>query len=426
MIVFHEGLPGAGKSYEACLFHILPALKQGRRVVTNIEGINLEKFSEHSGIPVPMLERFIVCIDHPEIKDIEEKCEAQKQSMLEVSGSDDLVVIDEIQDLFPTERQKLPTEWMNYIASHRHEGQDIILMGQCFRDIHAAWRRRTQRKIVFTKMTGVGLDNRYKWEAYEATTSEKFNKIASGTRNYEAQYFGLYASHTSGTENKTVYKDKRTVIWNTPLFRYVIPASVVVAYFAITHLIGFFSTPVASQEVQEVGRIEQQSTSQSRPGNDKNLDPLASDIPAKPVNQVPPPKPQYQAVDVFDELQNKYKPRLSGIVVSGDYLAAEIQILDSSFHVKDVFTAEQLVDMGWELKHRPAGLEMHKSNRVLLVRPWPVDSWGKVNKGRRSALSGPTRRVVASAPARSSDRGNPRAILVTHSPRPKPDHSLSR
>lgn len=30
------GRPGSGKSYEAVAFHVIPAIKEGRRVVTNL------------------------------------------------------------------------------------------------------------------------------------------------------------------------------------------------------------------------------------------------------------------------------------------------------------------------------------------------------------------------------------------------------
>lgn len=101
MIVFHEGLPGSGKSYEACVYHILPALKSGRRVVTNIEGINHTKFAELTGIPESMLRQWLICVYHPEIVDIDRRIEAQKLSILEQSGKDALIVIDEVQNLVP-------------------------------------------------------------------------------------------------------------------------------------------------------------------------------------------------------------------------------------------------------------------------------------------------------------------------------------
>ena len=31
-----EGIPGSGKSYEACVFQVLAALKEGRKVITNL------------------------------------------------------------------------------------------------------------------------------------------------------------------------------------------------------------------------------------------------------------------------------------------------------------------------------------------------------------------------------------------------------
>ena len=66
MIVFHEGLPGSGKSYEACVMHIIPALKAGRDVLTNINGINHKKFAELTGIPLPIVQKQLICSAHPE------------------------------------------------------------------------------------------------------------------------------------------------------------------------------------------------------------------------------------------------------------------------------------------------------------------------------------------------------------------------
>ena len=54
MIIFHQGLPRSGKNYEAVIT-ILAELKKGRQIFTNIEGINFEKFSQLSGIPLEKL-----------------------------------------------------------------------------------------------------------------------------------------------------------------------------------------------------------------------------------------------------------------------------------------------------------------------------------------------------------------------------------
>jgi zona occludens toxin len=72
MIIFHQGLPRSGKSYEAVIT-ILAELKKGRQVFTNIDGINFEKFSQLSGIPLNKLKGdiFEVEIAETQINDFE-------------------------------------------------------------------------------------------------------------------------------------------------------------------------------------------------------------------------------------------------------------------------------------------------------------------------------------------------------------------
>lgn len=45
MIDLLEGIPGSGKSYEAVVYHVLPALKSGRKVVTNLP-LNVDAFAK--------------------------------------------------------------------------------------------------------------------------------------------------------------------------------------------------------------------------------------------------------------------------------------------------------------------------------------------------------------------------------------------
>ncbi|RWA38908.1 hypothetical protein C5H14_11335 [Xylella fastidiosa] len=39
MLVFNEGVPRSGKSYDAVKHHILPALREGRRVYARLNGL---------------------------------------------------------------------------------------------------------------------------------------------------------------------------------------------------------------------------------------------------------------------------------------------------------------------------------------------------------------------------------------------------
>ncbi len=378
MIVFHEGLPGSGKSYEACVVHIIPALKAGRRVVTNIEGISHKKFSEITGIPEPIVQSMLKCVFHPEENDVEKRVDLQRKSFIDESGKDALIVIDEIQNLFPSGREKLSSDWMRYITEHRHDGLDIILMGQDRRDCHNVWRRRIQRVITFTKQTALGRDGHYTWVAFEATKPEVYKKISAGSRSYDKKFFGLYASHTSGTKNTDPYKDDRVNIFKGAGFKWGIPAAVVVGFFAVSHLQNFFSPAEASEP--EVTAV-QYSVPVDKPASGQPVN-----VSAPPGPAVPEPEPEYQPVDQFDDMANQYRPRLAGVAYAGDKVIAQVDIHDNSYHVKDSYTLAALEDMGWNYEYRPSGLLLTKSDRRYLVRPWPIDKFGKVDRHTTAQL----------------------------------------
>ena len=346
MIVFHEGLPGSGKSYEACAMHILPALDKGRRVVTNIEGINHAKFAELLHIPELDLKDRLICVfDH----DIE----IQKENFLRESGKDALIIIDEIQNLFPSERQKLPPEWNRYVSEHRHDGLDIVLMGQDRRDCHSMWRRRIQRVITFNKLSAVGQDNRYRWQCLEATRPEKYKAVTSGVRSYDSKYFGLYASHTQGTDNKNVYSDDRANVLknkNLKLVLFVIP---VLIYFAVSTLYDFFN-PDAPQIVKTEKLPEPEK------GQFISLsEPTADSLNTAPMVEVEPPP-----IDIFDQYAKQYRLRLSALVIA----------------------SEALRDMGWSVSYRDSGLYITKQGITHIARAWPIDKFGRVDNDTLATL----------------------------------------
>lgn len=378
MIVFHEGLPGSGKSYEACVLHILQALESGRRVITNIEGINHAKFSELTHIPLLELREQLVCIF--EDGDLEK----QKTAILEHSGKDTLVVIDEIQNLFPSERQKLSPEWNKYISEHRHDGLDIILMGQDRKDCHTMWRRRIQRIITFNKLSAVGKDNSYRWECLEATRPEKYKKVTSGVRQYKALYFGLYSSHTNGTENKSVYSDDRANIRNNKLLRWGVPLMLVMLFFAVSHLMDFFSTPAQAENTAKpktYNATKLKSQANALREQQLNPQPAATSQPVQPVEPAP--------IDIFDGYAKKYRLRLAALITTpkdDSRLYARIDVLDKSFHIQEAFTVSGLRDMGWDINYRESGLYITKEGVTHIARAWPIDKPGRVDNYTATSL----------------------------------------
>ena len=63
MINLLMGPPGAGKSYEAVVFHILPALLEGRKVITNLP-LQVDAFREY-GVSSSLIELKNPTLENP-------------------------------------------------------------------------------------------------------------------------------------------------------------------------------------------------------------------------------------------------------------------------------------------------------------------------------------------------------------------------
>lgn len=215
MIIFNEGLPRSGKSHDAVKSHIFPAVKAGRAVVAYIEGLDPEAVCVSVGVDPDVGCSLFTILTREQVPDI-----------WKYAVKDSLIVIDEVQNFWPTGRQPLNAEMTRFIAEHGHDGQDIIIMGQALIDVHPAWRRRVSQKVVFTKMEAVGAATRYTWVSYKASAPEKFQVSQKGPvlgEKYDPRVFECYKSHNEGTENKETYVDPRANLLKSPAFRYGLP-----------------------------------------------------------------------------------------------------------------------------------------------------------------------------------------------------------
>ncbi|MGN5707303.1 zonular occludens toxin domain-containing protein, partial [Xanthomonas citri pv. mangiferaeindicae] len=67
MLVFNEGVPRAGKSYDAVKNHILPALKKGRRVFARLNGLRFDRIAKHLGIAESDVQSLLVLVDTKDV-----------------------------------------------------------------------------------------------------------------------------------------------------------------------------------------------------------------------------------------------------------------------------------------------------------------------------------------------------------------------
>jgi len=385
MIVFHEGLPGAGKSYEAAVYHMLPALLKGRQIITNIDGVNHAKFAEMTNIPLNVVRKLITVID----ADLEG--EKQRAELYNKTVPESLIVIDEIQDFFPATREPLEEHWTKYITQHRHEKLDIILMGQDYRDVHAIWRRRIKRLTTFTNLEAVGKPNSYKWEMHQWKRRDCYEKMNSGVRNYDPQYFGLYSSFKDGSEQFEQYEDERANLFSNKKWRYAPFLIVGALVWSGVTLYDFFTPSQAIAEEETAKPIRdttpyQQNQPQPQPQR------VAENQQPKPQpgagTQIQPAEPKEEPpLDQFDSDRGKGRLRLSGLVYTQDRLVGYVDIVKSSGHIFDRYSIASLSDLGWKVENRDSGLLLSKEKKTVLVRAWPTEtSQYAVNRTTQESL----------------------------------------
>jgi zona occludens toxin len=233
----YTGLMGSGKSYEVVENVILPALLAGRRVVTNVAGLQIqdiyayliEKFDadpanlgtvvQCSNEQIPVAGFFPV-----EVKD----GEVAPPSI--VQGGD-LVVVDECWRWWATGCKILPAH-MTFFRMHRHfvnaitSGTcDIVLIVQDISDLDRKIKVVVENTYRMSKHKLLGTSKRYRVDVYPGYKIAKGTpKIREMQRAYNPDIFKLYASYSqSAVGGKEGAIDKRANIWRGAIFSLVLP-----------------------------------------------------------------------------------------------------------------------------------------------------------------------------------------------------------
>lgn len=215
-IIVYTGVMGSGKTYEAVSTAALTALRQGRRVVTNISGFNYEAIREHLG----------------ELKD---GSHLDPDRVLVVNSSritepyffydpdvvhesvvkpGDLVLIDEVWAFWGT-GLKLSTEHQKFFRMHRHYSEsgtgtscDLLIMIQDLGSLHRFIRGVVQSTFKFSKMVTLGLTSRYRVEVYEGNKQSRTTLVSANVNKYDKRIFPLYKSY-DGVDGKEKTVDDR-------------------------------------------------------------------------------------------------------------------------------------------------------------------------------------------------------------------------
>jgi len=287
-IKVYSGLMGSGKTYEVVSEVILGALKKGRRVVSNIAGLDYEAMKAvivEDGIPEHRVGE-LVAISHAQVtepnfwrtdKDAEQGIEAFIQP-------GDLVALDETWRFWDgfgvrdADGKKRPDRVMNFFRMHRHFTHpetgvacDIAFITQDVMDLNRSVRAVVEETYRMTKLNAVGMSKRYRVDVFQSYKVTK-KPIRSIQRSYNPRYFPLYSSHSQKKEGdadaKELNIDDRGNLLKGVIFKVILPLAIPVFGFAVWFVMGFFNPKDATKE-EEKNKLDQQANSDqpAKPGD---------------------------------------------------------------------------------------------------------------------------------------------------------------
>ena len=234
-IVIHHGHPGSYKSFGVLQRHAIPALQEGRTIVTNIRGFDaIEKVEEAINEILP--EEAAILNVNTEGRD--EKAYMARWFHWAPQGA--MVIIDEAQAIYPAKRKDFKPENLDYPGGadqakederpadmfeaydmHRHYNWDVFLCTPNISKVHMDIRQAAQVAFRHYSMGELLPWKKGKWREVEhdPENNGKAKSHAYGVpKEYKADptIFKTYQStktgeHQSNQGPQSVFKDKRVV-----------------------------------------------------------------------------------------------------------------------------------------------------------------------------------------------------------------------
>lgn len=381
MFVFNEGVPRAGKSYDAVKSHILPALKKKRHTWARLNGLNFQAIADYLKVPLSQIETYLHIV---ESKDVVKTFVATKDEtgkwVLAPELQNALVVIDEVHEFYVKERKPLAPEVEAFFALLGQNGGDAVIMTQWIQRLHDAVKARIEKKNSFQKLSAVGMKGKYLVTYYQTVAAGKYEKIGSSTKSYEAAIYPLYHGYAPGADNTEVYSEGGTNVWKGMALRASI--FVVLGLVGIFGLIHFFkSGGEGFVKGEKAALLETAQPVQGGVTYTQDDGPLPqSRAPvaqsAGTAQQVKEKIDPYK--DLTDEqryvaqLSDKGRIRLAARAEIGGRVLAHVSWMTTEGVAIETLDLPALRELGYEVDSMGYGIKLTAGKHVFVATPWPL------------------------------------------------------
>lgn len=219
-IKIHHGAPGSYKSSGAIHTDVLPAIKAGRHIITNVRGFTAERCREVLGKAVP---------DDFQVTYIETESQEGRDHLARFyhwAPKGAFFLVDEVQRVFPPAWRQSDLDKLDYPGGpdvakedgrpetidvafdmHRHHNWDFVFTTPNIKKVHAVIRAAAETAIRHTNMGLLGIGGRYKTVLHLADNSgsSMSDVLQAKPFNRVPKYvFKLYDSTTTGKVSDTI------------------------------------------------------------------------------------------------------------------------------------------------------------------------------------------------------------------------------
>ncbi len=263
----YTGVMGSGKTFEVVASVVVPAIRAGRRVVTNIEGISEERIhtylEKRGGDPAGF-----GSVVHVSDARIQEPGFFPTESAPDaVVQGGDLVVIDEAWRFWAA-GNRLSAEHMDFFRMHRHFVHpdtkatcDLALVFQSVTDISRALRAVVEMHFRMHKLKVLGLAKSYVVSIYEGGKESKTAFVDRRVRRYDKEIFPLYQSYAGGVGSELTIDKRQNLLFSKKTLFFVIVFLCLMG-FGLRSAYQFFNPDFSKQTTANPG-----VTDSSTPGN---------------------------------------------------------------------------------------------------------------------------------------------------------------
>lgn len=205
MIYLYYGKLGDGKTYHVVSNEILPALRHGRNVYTNIDGLDLREIAFYLNKPLAEIDSHVhIFEDTNQIIDMCQLQEGDKtgESCLLEKGS--LVVVDEAQLVWNNRDFKnTKKEFAHLLQWCRHLGLDFVFVTQDVGNLEVLIRRMCNYayQVKNMRLLSAFLGNRYIINVRQ--TPQDLTIMSRSLGSFDPKIFRLYRSMVETSRHKS-------------------------------------------------------------------------------------------------------------------------------------------------------------------------------------------------------------------------------